>query len=337
MFLKNQKYVIGVDGGGTKTIAALADLNGKILKIAKSGSSNPRNVGVKTAIENITKAVSNILPKNKKIRIASIFIGLPAVEEEFGLKIKEIRKEILKQKRISRVLKGKTLIGSDQLIAFRAGTDKKEGIVLIAGTGCVAHGWKEKREYKTSGWGWLADEGSAFWIGQRVFQAVLKDLDGRGPKTLLKDFTFRKFRIKKRNINLLNQKIYSQNFIETVSSLSFTCNLAAKKGDKVAKDILSEAGKELALSIKVIIKKLNFFKTKFPLVLVGSVLKSKIILDILKKEIKKIAPKVEFTIPKEEAVAGAVKLAIEELKNMLPLVKTQIQKLEKYKGIVSRE
>jgi len=44
---KKQKYVIGVDGGGTKTLAALADLKGKILAKAKSGSSHPRYLGLK--------------------------------------------------------------------------------------------------------------------------------------------------------------------------------------------------------------------------------------------------------------------------------------------------
>jgi len=314
MFLKNHDYVIGVDGGGTKTVAALADLKSKIFKKAKSGSSNPRNVGIKMAIESIAKAVRKILPKNKKIEILSIFIGLPAVGEEFGLRIKEIQKELLKEKRISQVLKGEMVIVSDQLIAFKSGADKKEGIVLIAGTGCVAHGWKGKKEHKASGWGWLADEGSAFWVGQKIFQAVLKNLDGRGPKTLLTDFVFRKFKTKKQNLNLSNQKIYSPNFIEAVSSFSSIGNIVARKRDKSAKKILIEAGKELALSVKAVAEKLNFSKQKFPLVLVGSLLKSKIVLDTLKMEIKRFTPGAEFIIPKKEPVAGAVKMAIEKLK-----------------------
>jgi len=311
MIVQNNNYVIGVDGGGTKTSVALANLNGKILKIVKSSPSNLRNVGIKKAIESVGKGIAEILPKNKKIRISSTFIGLPAVEEEFRFKTKEIKKEFFKQKKIAKIFKGKIVIGSDQIVAFKSGTDESDGIVLIAGTGCVVHGWKGKKEYKTSGWGWLADEGAAFWIGQKVLQVVLKDLDGRGPKTLLKNFVFRKLKIKKRKAFFLNQKIYSPDFIEAVSSLSFICNTAAEKGDKTAKNILAEAGKELALSVKIVVKKLNFSEVKFPLVLIGSVLKSKIVLETVKKEIEKIAPKTEFIIPKQEAVVGAVKLAIE--------------------------
>jgi N-acetylglucosamine kinase-like BadF-type ATPase len=54
---------------------------------------------------------------------------------------------------------------------------------------------KGKRR-KSSGWDWLADEGSAFWVGQKAFQVVFKDLDGRGQKTKIKEIAFRKFKIK---------------------------------------------------------------------------------------------------------------------------------------------
>ena len=315
MIKKNLQYVIGVDGGGTKTIAALANLNGKILKIGKSGPSNPRNIGIKRATENIAKAIREILKKiTKESEILSTFIGLAAVEEEFKFKIKEIEKELLKDKKISPIFKGKVKIGSDQIVAFRSGSNKKDGVLLIAGTGCVAHGWRGTQQVKISGWGWLADEGSAFWVGQKVYQAVLKDLDGRGAQTLLRKLIFQKYKIKE-DPNLLNKLIYRQKLVESLSSLSLVCDLAAKKGDKIAREILKEAAKELLISAKTVIKKLKFKKRKFPLVLIGGMFKSKIVLDTLKKEIRKFAPKVNFIEPKVEPVIGAVKLALEQLKN----------------------
>lgn len=291
MALQNKNFVIGVDGGATKTIAALADLEGRILKISNAGSSNPRNVGVRLACENVVKALRKVIPKDKS-EISSVFVGLPAVQEEFSSKLGEIKKLIWKAVKI------KPTVGSDQLVAFRSGTNKKDGIVLIAGTGSSAHGWKGKKEHKSSGWGWLADEGSAFWIGQRYYQAVLKGFDGRGQKTRQKPFL----------------KIYSGDFIKNVSAIAVLCDSAAHKGDKVARSILAEAGLELALSAKSVIKKLNFSKERFPLVLVGSVWKSKYVLDTFKKEVKKFSPKAEFILPKKEPVVGAVKLAIERIK-----------------------
>jgi N-acetylglucosamine kinase-like BadF-type ATPase len=306
---KNQKiikgYVIGIDGGGTKTEVALADLSVRILKIAKAESASPRNVGIKKAVENIVEAIKKVKGVKK---IDSIFIGLPAVEEEYKSKKEIIKKEILKR---LKDFKGKLMIGSDQLVAFRSGTDKKDGIVLISGTGCVCHGWQEKKEAKTSGWGWLADEGSGFWTGQKGFQAVLKELDSRGSKTLITKILFKEWKIKNKN-DLLN-KVYLNFSIRQISLISKLVDKAADKRDKIAKDIMIEAGKELAQSAITVIKKLNFQNEKFSIVLVGGMFDSKTVSYFFKREVKKIAKKTQFLRSKVEPVIGAVKLAIEQL------------------------
>jgi N-acetylglucosamine kinase-like BadF-type ATPase len=312
MIKNNQNYVIGVDGGGTKTVAALADLEGKILKIGKSGPASFIKVGVKETVLNVAEAIEGILKKNKKIRIISTFIALAAIEENKEMR-RVIMKNLLLQSKISQIFKGKVTIGSDQIAGFRAGTNKKEGVVLVSGTGSAAHGWRKRKEAHASGWGWLADEGSAFWVGQRSYRAVLKDLDGRALKTLMTNLFLKKFNAK--SAGDLKRKVYIGNsLIENVSSLAILVNEAAQKGDKTAKNILVEAGKELALAANTVIKKLNFKNENFSLVLVGSMFKSKVVLDTVKREIKKIAPKAEFILPKQEPVTGAIKLALEQLK-----------------------
>lgn len=308
----NKKFVIGVDGGGTKTIAALANLRGKILRIGKSGSSNPRNVGIKKSGENIAQAIKKVLKKRKVEKILSTFIGLAAVEEEYRSKKGEIKKELLRQKETSKIFKGKVIIGSDQIVAFRAGTNERDGIILIAGTGTSCHGWRKGKDAKSSGWGYLADEGSGFWMGQRVFQAIFRDLDGRGPKTLLTKIIFQKLKVQTKE--QLLAKIYSKNLAEIIPSFSVYCDEASKKGDRVAKKIILEAGKELSESVKTVIKKLNFQRSKFPLVMVGGMFKSKIVSDVVRKEVKKSAPKVQFVLATKKPVIGAIKLAIESLK-----------------------
>ena len=312
MVQREQKYVIGVDGGGSKTIAALASLDGKILYMAKSGPSSFTKVGIKETVANITKAIEKILKKNKKGKILSTFLALAAIEENKEMRMITI-KNLLLQTRISRIFKGKVTIGSDQIGGFRTGTNKKDGMVLISGTGCAVHGWRKEKEAHASGWGWLNDEGSAFWVGQRAYQRVFKDLDGRASKTLMTSLFFKKFKAK--SAGNLKRKIYlKNNLIKNVSSLAILVDEAARKEDKAAKNLLIEAGKELSLAANLAVKKLNFQQVEFPLVLVGSMFKSKIVLDIVKKEIKKVAPKVKFIRPKLEPVVGAVKLAMEQLK-----------------------
>ena len=241
MIKQKSSYIIGVDGGGTKTIAALANLKGEIILKNKGGPSNPRNIGIEKTVLSIAETIHPLL--KKKMKIVSTAIALPAIEEEYQEKKEEILNYLRKQKRISKIFQGKVAIFSDQLTAFRAGTKAKEGIVLISGTGCVAHGWKGNREAKASGWGYFSDEGSAFWVGQRVMQAILKDLDKRGKKTLLSELIFKKFEIK--NINDFLRKIYSKNPTEIIPQFSILCDKASQKGDIVAKKIMKEATKNL--------------------------------------------------------------------------------------------
>lgn len=304
------RYVIGIDGGGTKTVAALADLGGRILKLTKTGPSNLRNLGIKKAARNIGQGIKKVLPKEGKV--LSIFIGLAAVEEEYKSKKQKVKQEVLKQKGMAQIKKAKIEIGSDQLVAFGSGSDEKNGVVLISGTGCVAHGWRGRKEAKAAGWGWLNDEGSGFWVGQRAVQAVLKELDGRRPKTKISKLLFKEWKLE--NKEELLRKIYFKDSIVQTSLVSRIVDKASEMGDKTSISIMKEAGEELAGTAISIIKKLNFQNQKFPLVLVGGMFKSKIVLNTVKKAVKKIAPKVKVIQPKVEPVIGAVKLAIENLK-----------------------
>lgn len=304
-----KQYVIGVDGGGAKTSAFLADLNGKISAKADTGSSSLRNLGLKEAIGNAVLAVEQVLKKaERNSKICAVFFGLPAVEEEFKFKKDLVRRELLKHKEISRIFKGKVKIGSDQLAGFRSGTNEKEGIVLVSGFGCVCHGWRNGKEIKVGGWGYLSETGSAFFVGQEALKAIFKDLDGRASKTLLTKLVFDN--LKAKNKEKLVSLIYSKKLTEIVPLLSVCCSLAAEKNDKTAKGIMASAGRELALSVKVVAEKLGFDKKKFPLVLVGSMFNSKIVLNTVKKEIRKFAPGAEFIRPETEPAIGAVKLAV---------------------------
>jgi len=317
-----KKYVIGVDGGGTKTVAALSDLNLKILKIAKTGPSNLRNVErIEEAVLNISKAILKVIKGVKEKEILSIFVALAAVEEEFKSEKEKIKKGVLKNSKILKVLKNpepsrQIEIVSDQIAAFKSGTDEKDGLVLIAGTGSVCHGWREKKEAKTGGWGWANDEGSGFWAGQKGYQAIFKELDGRGKKTKITKLLFKEWHLERKED--LMKKIYGSDSIRNISLISKIVDEASQMGDKVARSIMEEAGEELALLAVAVIKKLISplarKRTRLPLVLVGAMFKSKIILNKLKKEIKKLAPRVEFIFPKKEPVIGAIKLAIENLK-----------------------
>ncbi len=300
-----EEFVIGIDGGGTRTRAVLADLKGRVIKKAEAGPSSPRNLGAREASRNIYEAISSVIPEEKNV--GKIIIGLAAVSEQPDLK-KEVL-SFLQENGMSKFLLDRTRVISDQLVAFRAGTNSKEGVVLIAGTGAVARGWKGEKEVKVNGWGYLADEGSAYWVGRLALEAIFKDIDGRGKDTKITEIAFDEIGVKSRKILL--DEIYNSPPTLFVPRFSVFCDEAASEGDETAILILQRAGEELALSALTVIRELNLGKEKFPLVLVGGMFKSQVVLQKTKEVIEKNVKGVEFLEPKEEVVEGAIRIALE--------------------------
>ena len=52
-----EKYFLGIDGGGTKTTALLAEAGGGVLGRGQTGSSNYHAVGAATAFDTLREAV----------------------------------------------------------------------------------------------------------------------------------------------------------------------------------------------------------------------------------------------------------------------------------------
>lgn len=296
------KYILGIDGGGTVTDIALATVKGEIINKIEAGPASLRNNGIEESIANIVEGVEKIIPEEG--RPVSTFVGLPALQEEYSDK-KEYIQKFLEGK-----IGGKVEIGSDQLVAYRSGTDKSKGVVVIAGTGGVVRGFdfENEKDFKTSGWGYLADEGSAFWAGIKAYRKITKSLDKRGEETLIKEMVFEKREIK--DENQFNRLIYMNPLVE-LPKLSVYVDLAQREGDKVAEEILKEAAEEMIRGVKTVVKELDFESEKFALVLVGGMFKSKFLEKEIEKGVISFADKAEIIKPEKEPVFGAIKLAIE--------------------------
>ncbi len=303
-------YLIGVDGGGTKTESMIVNLDGSVVAEGVAGPSNPRSIGVEKAVLNIAESIKKAFSGIEKKEVTSVLVGIPAFKEEYGEKEEEIKERLVKNIEIFSLNKEKIILKSDQEVAFCSGTNEKNGVVAIAGTGSVVRGWNNERDVKTGGWGWLADKSGAFQIGQEAYQKAVEALDGRIEKTLLTELVLKNF--KAEGVNDLNKIIYQKDPIGVLAPLSVLVNEAAERGDETARKILEEAGKSLVFSAKNTIKKLEF-REKFPFVFVGGMFKSDIFLSTFKEELLSYCPKAQIVIPKEKPVTGAVKIALKSL------------------------
>lgn len=292
-----KKLVLAVDGGGTKTSLVLSDLEGNKIKSAKAGPASLRNNGLDNSCESVLKGFKRLLPIEGQL--VSTFVGFPAFEEEYSDK-KEYIEEYLKK-----VIPGKLKVGSDQLVAFKSGTDKDYGVVVIAGTGGVIRGFDGNNSKKASGWGYFADEGSAFWAGIEAYRRVTKQLDGRGKKTLITEMLFEEWNLQ--DGNDLNKKIYD-NPMKSIPKLSVLVDYAQREGDEIATQILKKAADEIFWGVEVVSKKLKL--DQFPLILVGGMFKSGFLKKELDEKVKRTDKKITIIKPEKEPVFGAVKLAI---------------------------
>jgi len=167
-------YYFCVDGGGTKSNAALYDLNGKILAKSSTDSGNIYN-DVKKVVENINILWSNCC---RRAKLNKNLINFHTVAS-FGLagaRYQKSRRYLNKKLNFFK----KIIISTDGYIALAAASTSKSVGVLNIGTGVVAHFInKDKISQQISGWGFpFGDKGGGWWIGLRMVQATLRAIDG---------------------------------------------------------------------------------------------------------------------------------------------------------------
>ena len=135
------KYILGVDGGGTRTTANIADLEGKVLAEYITGSSNYKSVGKETAKENINSAVFGAIGKlgeRNSVGIESSCFGIAGNDTEYDL---GVYKKIIFNENLKVFLDpSRTMICNDSRIGLEAGSTMENRIMVICGTGSNCFG-----------------------------------------------------------------------------------------------------------------------------------------------------------------------------------------------------
>ena len=311
---KRQLYqlFLGVDGGGTKTNIALMDETHEVVAEGSGGPSNPLRVGVETAVANIAKAIDAACDIGGVSRgdIVAATLGLAGVRRQ---DIRErVRDSFAKRFRVK-----KTYVTTDADIALYGTTLGKAGLVVIAGTGSVCIGVDDKGEkYIAGGWGPVAgDEGGGRGIAGDALHAVAKASDGRGPLTKLSEQAADYFRAS--NVENLIGAIYAPQMDNSrIAGFARLVVETAQDGDKVAIEILRDAGHELGTAAAAVLKKLGLEKRKVPIGCVGSVFKAGELLTAPMTEIiSKVAPKAYLTDPQMPPAHAAALMAMKNGNN----------------------
>lgn len=297
----------GIDGGGSKTTAAIATNSGEIIGISRTGPSRFQNVGEEEAERVIGQAVENALKncgKNKD-DIDHACFGLGGIDtEKYRSKARRIASEIIQNSHFSVV--------SDGVIGVYSGTFGDSGMCIISGTGAIVQGINAEEEIgRVDGWGRLfGDQGSAYFIGRRGLKAVFEQFDNRGNETILTDLILDHLDLE-RTPELLDHFASVKNETPKIAEVARIVDTAAEKGDEVAKGILKDASKELERSARTLIDKLGMDDLK-PLktVLIGGVFKSETLRKSLKNNLVNDFSEIKFIRPTWEPVVGALVLSL---------------------------
>lgn len=301
-------YILSVDGGGTKTVAVLATLDGEIVSKSFSGPVNILENGEEMFKENIKESAGKIIKGLEESIVFSCF-GLPAVGEF------ENSEQTLSEI-IERTIGIKpSLIVNDVVIGWAGGSLAEDSIHLVAGTGTILYAKKGEKEVRVSGWGSLiGDEGSAYYIGLEGIREVTKQLDGRSEKTILTDMIME--RINARIPYQLIEWVYGldENLRRTeIAKMAVLVYEAAKKGDEKAMKILEKAAFELYECVEAAIRIMKFEKNIISYS--GSVLeKNEIVHSLFEKLVKNKFDDADIHRAVLPPVLGGVILGMKKLK-----------------------
>lgn len=305
------RYVLGVDGGGTKTHALVSQENGQILGHGEGATSNHQVSGLHAAIAEIRKAVesalymSKLLPGN--IEIGFYCLAGADLPEDFQML----------EKAIGELALSKTIrIKNDTFAALRSGLTRPSGVVVVCGTGFNAAGIAPNgRELVLPGLGAISgDRGGGGAISMEIIRSVMRAWDGRGEKTLLTDLVLNALNLE--SIEILLEKLYHQEIkhhdLLVLVPLLFD---AAEKDDEVARNLIIAVGKEVGITARALIRRLGLQNRRSEVVLAGSVFKGKgsLLLDTVGDTLHTEFPDVSIKRPRFEPVVGALLLAIETL------------------------
>lgn len=303
------KYVIGIDGGGTKTLAYLGNLKGEIIATTSSGPSNYHSIGINRTKQSLTQIVKTLC-EYKDINIEDLEIvslGLAGVDRPDD---KEIVTKIIE----SIVPKSKIMLHNDVVSELVGANGKGYGIITISGTGSISYGIDSKgKSVRSGGWGHIVgDEGSGYDIGRKALVSILRAYDKRDKETVLTEKVLDFLNLK--SVNDIIGYVYNKDITrEHIAKIAPIVLSGANENDIASKNILNEAVDSLVEITETVINQLEFENT-ISLTYGGGILKkNKYVQNRFIEAIKMKIDKVNVTQPQFDGAIGSLLIAWDQL------------------------
>lgn len=303
------KYVIGVDGGGTKTTYALADESGRELRRYRNGCTNYCLSNVECVCQRLEEGVRSLLQEEIDYReIAHIHIALAGMDTPKDVQLME------KGLRETLIATMPHTIENDLWIAFFAQTDARYGAISICGTGhntgvllkdgrrmCI-----QANRYP------LGNYGGGRMLCDMALNAAYMSYEHSGEKTRLEEYVAEVCQCSSLEA-LMHSVMDSRYSYQYNFPLPQLIERLAIEGDEVSRGILRDAGRIQAGMTGRMIAHVGMQREKLPIVLAGSIYckgESGVLQGAFEEEIKRFCPQARLLILEREPVEGAVASAL---------------------------
>ncbi len=224
--VSKKRFMIGIDGGGSKTEFLLFSEDGAILGRAMRGGCSPTIIGVEACADLLCDGIGELLAIHSGV--CAVFAGCAGFYTDHnGDKVKKLLKKRYPQLLIE--------CRSDIANVIRVASCEKNVLAAICGTGVSVFISEGERLSLFTGWGYMLDRyGSGYALGRDALTAALEASSGLAPKTLLSDRVEEKLGMP---ITEAVGEIYRQG-VSGVASFASSVFRAYESGDAVAREIL---------------------------------------------------------------------------------------------------
>lgn len=290
---------LGIEGGGTRTVALLTDTRGTLIQRVETGPANWRLVGPDGLLKQL-RQLARQFPNP-----VAVAIGLAGVRgDDDRVKVRQVAAHVWPDIPIHTCHDLETA-----LWAAGGSPEKMPRVIVLSGTGSCCYGRSPAGQtVKIGGWGHiLGDKGSGYEVGLRALKAVVFYLDRDGAWTRLGRRILRATQLNDPEQLIAWVQSASK---DQIAALAVEVFASAKERDAIARDILVGAAHVLAKDAVACAKRLAPKRGPVEFVFAGSVLqKQPKFAAHVRRAIKAHWPAARFTKLTRESAWGAVELA----------------------------
>jgi N-acetylglucosamine kinase-like BadF-type ATPase len=255
------RYILGFDGGGTKTECVLMNSADQVLARTYAGPSNPSRIGVENAVRAIEESAKLALRDAGLERrvISAVGAGLAGTAKP------DMRERM--SGALGQCFSGAAITILTDLEAALAAAGDGPAIILVAGTGSAAFGRSSEGEIlRAGGYGPTAsDQGSAYDIGRRAIAAAIQERTSGSESALgrqiLAQLRCTEWPVVQHRAQTMPDEIFPPIFPVVAS--------AADAGDATAQGILLHAAQELSALVADVADRLHLTEREFLLAKIG--------------------------------------------------------------------